>query len=287
MAPWTLFTALLMLSILFFARGDEIGCKKWDDAHNGQIFCLECHTGNRLVVEKGFDPTKLCTPCKNGTYTKTNREYYCDRCNQCVDPQVERTPCHGTTNTVCGCKKGYRCYRPDCSICERECPPGTQPSIGKCPSCPKGTFNDKIHDKCKEWTKLRCPPGYTVTNGTTTTDSKCDISNEIMTTKQRRSTTTPPDEKDWNMALVWIPLGVLFSLVTFIVVVFGLFITQIKINKVPTKTPIKEQPITPDPFSLMLVEQEECSFRQPQQEQGSSMESLSTQDSMEKLLPPV
>lgn len=37
----------------------------------------------------------------------------------------------------------------------------------------------------------------------------------------------------------------------------------------------------------MPVEQEECSFCQPQQEQGSSMESLSTQDSMEKLLPPV
>lgn len=289
MAPWTLFTALLILSISFFACGDGIGCKRWEDSDNGQVRCLECETGNRLVSETGPDPEKLCTPCKNGTYTRTSLMLYCDRCNQCVDPQVELRPCHGTTDTVCGCKKGYRCYTHSCSICERECGPGTQPSNGKCLPCPKGTFNAKIHAPCKAWTILRCPKGYVVTNGTATTDSKCDISNEIMpTTMPMIPKTMPTKEPEaGNMVLVWILLGVSFFSITVIIFGFGMFITQIKINKVPTKMPIKEQPLTPEPFSLMLVEQEECSFRQPQQEQGSSMESLSTQDSMEKLLPPV
>ncbi|XP_062396305.1 tumor necrosis factor receptor superfamily member 9a isoform X2 [Sardina pilchardus] len=289
MAPWTLFTSLLMLSILFFGHGDEIGCKRWEDSDNGQIRCLECETGNRLVFEKGVNPKTLCTPCKNGTYTRTNPAWSCDRCNQCVDPQVEVKRCHGITDTVCGCKKGYRCYTQDCSICERECGPGTQPSKGKCLPCPSGTFNAKIHAQCIAWTNSRCPQGYTMINGNATTDSKCDISNEISTKTVPVTPKIMPSKKpeDGSMALLWIPLGVFFSLITVIVVVFGLFITRMKNNKVPTKTPIKEPPLTPEPFSLMLVEQEECSFRQPQQEQGSSMESLSTQDSMEKLLPPV
>ncbi|XP_031422492.1 tumor necrosis factor receptor superfamily member 9a [Clupea harengus] len=288
MPSWTLLTALLMWSILAFTGGVEIGCIDWDAAENDQVCCKECHTGNRRVDKCGIDPEKLCTPCKNGTYTKTKSAWSCDRCNQCVDPQIELKPCHGTTDTVCGCKPEYRCFKPDCLMCMRECGKGQEPVDGHCKECPKGTFNDQIHHLCVSWTK--CPSGQViVTEGTAFSDNKCDISNEInqITVPQirKRSTTLHPiDADDQNMPLVWSSLAMLCLF--FILGIFAIFRLIVKRNKTSTKVPITELPKTPEPHTLMTVEQEECSFCRPQQEQGS-FESLSTVDSMDKLLPPV
>ncbi|KAL2104188.1 hypothetical protein ACEWY4_001056 [Coilia grayii] len=257
-------TTLLMLSLLVFTGGLEVGCRLWDSISQEEICCTACYSGNRRVKKCGANPKDLCTPCGNGTFTKTDSPWSCARCNQCVDPQILLVPCHGTTDTVCGCKTGYKCADAACSMCTRECGRGEQPYRGRCVKC--GTsFSD---------TKCGTPQ-------TTTT--------EPPTTKHSHTPKAPPAvhpvpkaEDNSDMSLALLSLGL--PLFAAIAIIFALILRQTK--KAPIKTAIKEPPKSPAPVRVMPVEQEDCSFCQPQQEQGS-VDSLSTQDSMEKLLPPV
>ncbi|XP_063064469.1 tumor necrosis factor receptor superfamily member 9a [Engraulis encrasicolus] len=168
----TMITTLLLLSPLASTSDAEIGCQLWDAISSDQVCCRKCYPGNRRVEECGGDRNALCTPCDPGTYTKTDSPWECSICNQCIDPQVVTKPCNSTADTVCGCKKGYRCTDASCSMCTQECGPGEEPKRGRCVKCSEGTFNSQTHHQCMPWTK--CPPGQMVlTSGTSTTDTKC------------------------------------------------------------------------------------------------------------------
>uniref|UniRef100_A0A3Q4H0K1 Tumor necrosis factor receptor superfamily, member 9a n=1 Tax=Neolamprologus brichardi TaxID=32507 RepID=A0A3Q4H0K1_NEOBR len=129
----------------------EMGCQQWE-INGSDVCCERCHPGNRLVQECGQTPKELCTPCEPGTYTVHPKRYRCYPCTQCVGAQVLLQACTPTTDTKCGCREGLTCGDESCSFCVTTCEKGFEPTVNRdCRKCPNGTFNDKVHQKCKPW----------------------------------------------------------------------------------------------------------------------------------------
>ncbi|KAI5095709.1 tumor necrosis factor receptor superfamily member 9 precursor, partial [Silurus meridionalis] len=145
----------LFIAYSSFTEGISAGCNDWDLHTNNEVCCNHCKPGNHLVRKCGPDVNQLCTPCEDKTYSHSSSAWSCNRCTQCIDPQVELKPCDRVKDTVCGCKKGYRCgNEPQCDFCIEECTMGQEPTAERtCRKCPEGTFNDKIHSECKPWRK--------------------------------------------------------------------------------------------------------------------------------------
>lgn len=280
---------MFLWNSLTITAGVQKGCNIHEHGPDNNVCCVECHEGNRLVERCGRNPADLCVPCKNGTFAETKSSRLCRSCNQCANPLEVQTPCTLTADTVCRCRTGFVCANEDCSVCSRICEPGQQRVRGRCEKCPEGMFNNQPNGLCAPWTK--CPPGFVVIqSGTTLTDNKCDISNEITPIVKRstpqiieiHNSKKPEDKDDWGIPAVLTVTGVFIVLV--IIAIFCM-ILRAHANKAPQKQPAVQPPKTPESVRHLPVE-EECSFCQPQQEQGS-IESISTQDSLEKLLPPV
>lgn len=45
-----------------------------------------------------------------------------------TDPQVQVKPCTASTDSVCGCKEGFRCGDQQCRYCVMECSKGEEPT---------------------------------------------------------------------------------------------------------------------------------------------------------------
>uniref|UniRef100_A0A3B5L1G3 TNFR-Cys domain-containing protein n=1 Tax=Xiphophorus couchianus TaxID=32473 RepID=A0A3B5L1G3_9TELE len=156
-----------MLGLTLLAQGFlcilgdvEVGCKKWvpDTQVKGNIKCVECR--NRVAQQSGTNPQELCTPCERGTYTLKSLAFECASCTQCIGALVHLKDCTPKSNTQCGCKKGLRCGNAECSFCVDECGKGQEPTKKRdCAPCPKGTFNDQIHQKCKPFSTSSLTPG--------------------------------------------------------------------------------------------------------------------------------
>uniref|UniRef100_A0A672JFC0 Tumor necrosis factor receptor superfamily, member 9a n=1 Tax=Salarias fasciatus TaxID=181472 RepID=A0A672JFC0_SALFA len=147
------------------------------------------------MKECGPRAIDLCTPCEPGTYASTFSDNQCTKCTQCAGTQVQLEACTPTADTKCGCKKGYTCGNDHCSFCVRTCTKGQEPHDGSCRPCPNGTFNDKIHQKCKPWS-TECPkPNQRIAaKGDAFTDIKCvDVSklNSVVTTPLSVDTSDP------------------------------------------------------------------------------------------------
>ncbi|XP_035596231.1 tumor necrosis factor receptor superfamily member 9-like [Oncorhynchus keta] len=263
-----------------------IGCAQWrTSAGSPDICCESCHPGNRLVTPCGPDPKKLCVPCRNETYTTDTTSFSCRRCTQCVGGALTlKKACTRSKDTECDCKAGLRCGDGHCSFCVQECGKGREPlpAARSCRNCPVGTFSDQIHEKCKPWrTSCPHPNEHIVALGDAVSDSKCGITNnsipQVITLPTRRGS-------EDGTGLVW---AITASCGVFIILII-LFLVIIINNskKKPEKTTHNEPnlivptPPTDEPRSLI-----EVSFHHPQQEQGSSSETLHSQDSETKLLP--
>ncbi|XP_050952022.1 tumor necrosis factor receptor superfamily member 9a isoform X2 [Labeo rohita] len=272
---------LLILSLVLNCTiGAEVGCEDWDLKGNN-VCCRKCKPGNRLVETCGSYPDELCTPCEPGTYI-TSLGFYCLRCTQCIGNQFTLKQCTASSDTVCGCKAGYRCGNDICSFCVDECKVGEQPTKDRsCEKCPEGKFNDKIHSMCKEWRKS-CPDGQTLVKGNATSDSTCTHLTEYYpNTLPSGRNRTENEETSWLP--VFIAAGMAGLVVLFIIVSVAAYVkAQKKTEKKPkTDTPDQDRS---DESRIMIVEQEDCSFRHPEQEQGGSSESINTQDSESKLI---
>ncbi|TRY82520.1 hypothetical protein DNTS_013831 [Danionella cerebrum] len=148
-----LFTLLIFSVEVTWTDGVESGCDDWISYTKDDVCCTRCKPGNRLVKRCGEEPEKLCTPCDPGMYV-TKIDNRCYRCTQCTGIQITVKPCTGSSDAVCGCKAGFRCGDDKCSFCVTECKKGEEPTSDRlCRACPEGTFNDKLHSECKEWSK--------------------------------------------------------------------------------------------------------------------------------------
>ncbi|XDV46187.1 hypothetical protein PO909_014122 [Leuciscus waleckii] len=277
-----LYVFLIFSLVLNYTMGSDSGCEDWTNS-GLNVCCNRCKPGNRLVERCGRDPEKLCTPCEPDTYI-TSFDYRCLRCTECIGKQFTLRPCTISSDTVCGCKAGYRCGNDICSFCVTECKEGEEPTEKRlCRKCPAGKFNDKIHSNCREW-KKSCPDGQVLSKGNATSDCTCKSSGEeaMQTTLHVVSNNKgPPEQTKWLPVLIaggMAGLAVLCIIASVVAYVKG----QNKTEKKP-KADTTDQDRS-DESRIMVVEQEDCSFRHPEQEQGGSSESISTQDSDSKLI---
>lgn len=288
--------ALVLLGVLsllspgFGSAGEtETGCDKWIISGTTDVCCVSCKPGNRIVNRCGPDPRRLCTPCERGFYTEDTSRFQCRPCNKCFGPQILKKECASIRDTECDCKAGYRCGDDRCTHCTLECGKGEEPTQKRsCQTCPNGTFNDQIHQKCKPW-KTRCPnPNeHIVAKGDAVSDIKCSSSSSnnhsapvVVTLPTRK---TEPGGGDGTFWAVFLACVVIVALVVICIVIISKYILlKVGKKKRPPKmqnVPIIRTPTTDEPQTLV-----DCSFQQPQQEQGSSTESLASQESKTRLL---
>ncbi|XP_060913668.1 tumor necrosis factor receptor superfamily member 9-like [Labrus mixtus] len=288
--------SLLMHGCLGSVGHTDTGCVLWDQ-HGDDVCCKKCHPGNRLVTECGPDPKKLCTPCERGTFTNEAKTKKCDMCRHCVEALVLVKECTNSINTVCGCREGLTCGNDECTFCVDKCGKGQEPTVNRsCRRCPEGTFNNQTHQKCKPWgTKCLNPGQVIVAKGDAFSDIKCSDIPEGTTGSEDSVITVSNAKKPGNTER---ELPLLLPLVFGIMLICFIVTLAWKIHK---RRPSKEEtspkemeepeessekmiiePPSDEPRTLVAVE---CSFHEAQQEQGSSLESLTSKDSSERLLP--
>ncbi|XP_035378539.1 tumor necrosis factor receptor superfamily member 9a [Electrophorus electricus] len=311
---------LLISSLLYISEGVAAGCEDWTLHGSKDVCCRKCKPGNRLVTLCGPDPSQFCMPCEPRHYTTEPMSPYCTICTQCTGklifrrmsfnmttheeplslaiplishayttyPQVEVQACTASSDTKCGCRPGLRCGDKQCTFCVDECKIGEEPTPQRvCRKCPEGKFNDQIHSACKPWRKS-CPEGQTLeASGNASSDNRCKSvpqpsasthRNQISTVSTLHVRIPHKDESTWLQVI-----GVIFGFSG----VFSLFLCLMYLRqkaKEETKEPIAET-FPQGELTIMMVERDEtCSYHQPEQEQGGSSESISTQDSDSKLI---
>lgn len=274
---------VLFLGIQCSVGEIKTGCQQWDLKNGGDVCCKRCHSGNRLVKECGRDPEHLCTPCEPRTYTVHHKVFSCQPCTQCVGAQVLLQACTATTDTKCGCREGLTCGDERCSFCVKTCEKGFEPTVDRdCRKCPNGTFNDKVHQKCKPWsTKCSNPNEQIVFKGDALNDIKC-VPVKTETTRGQKDESSDAQDPIWPLFVI---VGILVLFPVTIIIIMIVAVKNLQKRK-KTKKRIHEKIIvnpTDDPRTLIAIE---CSFHEAQQEQGStcSSESLDSKDSSEQLI---
>uniref|UniRef100_A0A673IZ88 Tumor necrosis factor receptor superfamily member 9-like n=1 Tax=Sinocyclocheilus rhinocerous TaxID=307959 RepID=A0A673IZ88_9TELE len=263
---------LLIFSLVLNSTiGADTGCDDWT-LNGNDVCCKRCKPGNRLVESCGRDPEKLCIPCEPDTYI-TSHEFHCLRCTQCIGKQFTLKPCTISSDTVCGCKAGYRCGNDKCSFCVTECKEGEEPTKERsCRKCPEGKFNDKIHSMCKEWRKSIIADFLRLLKLTGLHIFQYEY--QILTSRIFLYLLEPT-----KLLPVFIAAGMAgLAVLCIIASVVAYVKAQNKTEKPKSDTPDQDE------SRIMTVEQEDCSFRHPEQEQGGSSESINTQDSESKLI---
>lgn len=275
--------SLLMQGSMCSVGDTEEGCLVWRQEGNN-VCCDKCQPGNHMVQKCGPDPKKLCAPCEPDSYAADPQAYKCLWCTQCLGDKVLVKPCTATTDTQCGCREGLLCGNKNCDYCVKKCGKGEEPTKDRsCRPCGNGTFNDQIHKECKPWsTKCPDPDQKIVALGNEVNDIKC----ANVDTKPVIRPDSPSEDKEEEWSLTWLAptIGLFMALGIFAIIIIVLGSVKIKKRKTMkatiTKTPIIRTP-TDDPATLIAIE---CSFHEAQQEQGSSTESLASEDSAKQLI---
>ncbi|KAJ8384264.1 hypothetical protein AAFF_G00207250 [Aldrovandia affinis] len=268
-----IFPALLLIGCLDGCVG--IGCARWTPKGDTDVCCEICEPGNHMARKRcGLNPKDLCVPCEANTYTTDPSQSSCTSCSQCTGVWAVKQDCTSTTDTVCGCATGYRCETAQCTSCVEECREGKEPTEnGTCQTCPEGTFNNRIHQKCTPW-RTSCPhPGeHKIDQGTAFQDIIC----RNLPTVIVRETKSSNEPDNWVT-----PIVCLFVPTIMIVACLVIFKALVK-KKTPNKPSVEKPPAD---GSSQVVQPEDCSLCRPQQEQGGSMDSIGSQGSDSKLLP--
>ncbi|CAL9703399.1 unnamed protein product [Knipowitschia caucasica] len=253
------------------APQERSGCLEWD-INGEKVCCVHCHPGHRLVSRCGPDPRLLCTPCKAETFTSSSTAERCQRCKQCIDPQVLERSCSPYQDTQCGCREGFLCGDKSCSFCVQECGRGQEPTGQRaCQPCPQGTYNDQTHHKCKPWT--RCDKN-TVKHGDAFSDARCGNVSALPVVVPGPNEPSQEQSADGLSFILYTMFGVVVPALLIVIIVMA--ITQIKqkqrTQRPEPETAVKKPPIiTDEPQTLIAIE---CSFHEAEQEQGRSSESL-------------
>ncbi|XP_070760318.1 hematopoietic death receptor isoform X1 [Enoplosus armatus] len=122
----------------------DVACREDMEYLNGNICCLNCEAGTRMVSPCTTPEQKgKCEECNDGTYTEhSNGLKHCFKCTQCRSDQDIVRGCTQTQDTECQCKSGRFCA-PDqaCEVCK------------KCSRCKK---DEEIVRNCTSTTNTEC-----------------------------------------------------------------------------------------------------------------------------------
>ncbi|XP_056305707.1 tumor necrosis factor receptor superfamily member 9a isoform X2 [Danio aesculapii] len=269
-----LYSLLIFSLVLNLTVGVDVGCQDWTPSGQVDVCCTKCKPGNHLAKRCGHDPAELCKPCEPGTYV-TKTDFRCYTCTQCIGIQFVAKNCTSSSDAVCGCKPGFRCGDAKCSYCVTECKKGEEPEGRLCRQCPEGKFSDKIHSMCKEWTKS-CPDGYNLKKGNFTSDSTCTSLHPAK--ESLPVVTNERDEMNWLPVLI----AAMIAGLALLCIILSM-VAYVKAQNKTKKKPKTEQDNSDD-STIMVVEQEHCSFHHPEQEQGGSSQSINTENSESKLI---
>ncbi|XP_062422054.1 tumor necrosis factor receptor superfamily member 9a isoform X2 [Pungitius pungitius] len=262
----------------------HLGCMNLTRTGSG-FCCNGCHPGYRLFKVCGPLPEELCTPCEPGTFSGNPKSNRCARCTQCVGAQVYVQACTATTDTKCGCKEKLTCGDSQCSYCVDKCDKGHEPTNERsCRPCKNGTFNDQVHKKCKPWrTKCPNPDEHIVAQGNALTDTRCAVT--------LGSNRPDPTEEAWPFVLSVVISVVLTSFVIMMLIIIISSRSRMMAKKRKEEEVVEKEKTIPgtliidsptdDPRTLIAIE---CSFHEAEQEQGSSSESLASDDSSGRLI---
>ncbi|XP_060893325.1 hematopoietic death receptor isoform X2 [Labrus mixtus] len=124
----------------------EIYCADEEEYRNGDMCCLNCPAGYRMISPCTENEKKgRCEKCDDGRFTEhSNGLKQCFKCTQCRPDQDILKTCSHTQNTECQCRSGGFCA-PDqaCEVCK------------KCSRCDK---DEETVKNCTSTTNTVCKP---------------------------------------------------------------------------------------------------------------------------------
>ncbi|XP_041044571.1 tumor necrosis factor receptor superfamily member 21 [Carcharodon carcharias] len=169
-----------------------------DRATGEKISCNKCPAGTHVAQHCTSSTLRVCSPCKNGTFTKhENGIDHCHTCRSCAAPMIEKFPCTAFSDRECTCPPGTFLSNKICvvyTVCAiglRVKKKGSETEDVKCKPCPRGTFSDvpssprcKTLTNCSEQALVILEPGNrerdnvcglpSTTRGTTTNPSSTE-----------------------------------------------------------------------------------------------------------------
>ncbi|XP_051027362.1 tumor necrosis factor receptor superfamily member 9 [Acomys russatus] len=233
-----------------------------------------CQTQTPVILPSGNfcskDP-QICKKCPSSTYSSTYGRPYCELCRVCEGYFRYKKPCTPTSNAECDCVEGFHCWGVDCEMCEEDCKPGQELTEQGCKNCGFGMFNDQSAiGTCRPWTNCSLDGKSVLKNGTEKSDVVCGPSLVSLPPGTSLPSIPTPEkisgERPVNILTLFLALTTAV-LLFLLVVVFGLSMARwirkksLYVFKQPLKMAVQ-----------MAQEEDACSCRFPQEEEGGSYE---------------
>ncbi|XP_041087726.1 tumor necrosis factor receptor superfamily member 9-like [Polyodon spathula] len=242
--------------VIFFLFASASGlqlCKQWEDGRNGEVCCNACESGAYMDKKCGKEQSQLCRPCIQGSFNTDPTKKQCAPCRTCQGKLKIDKPCTNVTDTKCTCIEGYRCVSDNCERCAKVCQQGEEPTdTGDCRPCPSGKFNSEKNGQCNPW-RAECPPGEVIcTNGTAEKDIECE---------------PIPADAGANVTVIVVVIGSTFLATA---AMFRLYAVKVAGKK---KEKVAEPEARTRVIQVAQVEEDACSCRYPEEEQGGWDES--------------